>query len=89
MRFTNTDDLNRLIEQIGAVSPQEACNIADIGLTRLYELIAAGEYESYLDGGRRKVTVSSLVNRRNRLLAEAKTAPRAANPPPRPPERGQ
>jgi hypothetical protein len=75
MRFTNADDLNLLIEQIGAVSPREACDVANIGLTRLYELIAAGELESYLDGKSRKVTLRSIKARRDRLLAEAKTAP--------------
>jgi hypothetical protein len=87
MRFTTADNLDLLIDQLGAVSPRQACVIADIGLTRLYELIAAGELESYLDGKSRKVTLRSIKARRDRLLSEAKTTPRAANPPPRPPQR--
>jgi hypothetical protein len=89
MRFRNAEDVDLLIEEIGAVSARQACSIADIGLTRLYELIAAGELESYLDGTSRKVTLRSIKARRDRLLEEAKTTPRAAKAPPRPPKRSQ
>jgi excisionase family DNA binding protein len=32
----------------------------DVGNTRFYELIAAGELESYKDGKSRKITVASI-----------------------------
>ena len=83
MRSTTADDLALLIEQIGSVSPRQACVLGDFGLTYLYDLIAAGEVESYLDGKSRKITLRSIVARRDRLLAEAKTAACAVNSPPR------
>ena len=39
------------------VKPKEACRLL---ATRLYELIAAGELEAFLDGRSRKITTSSI-----------------------------
>jgi hypothetical protein len=61
MRNRNADDVVFLIEQIGAVWARQACVIADIGLTRLYELIAPGELESYLYGKSRKAILRRLA----------------------------
>jgi hypothetical protein len=33
------------------VRPRAACRMLDCGITRLYELLAAGELESFADGG--------------------------------------
>jgi hypothetical protein len=56
------------------VSPRRARYLLDIGNTHLYELLAAGELESFLDGRSRKITIDSihryiarrLANRRGR-----------------------
>jgi hypothetical protein len=42
------------------VSPTRAKALLDCGTTRLYELIAAGELESFKDGKSRKITVRSI-----------------------------
>lgn len=43
-----------------AVKPSRACIMLDIGVTRLYELLNAGQLESYKDGRSRKITVASI-----------------------------
>jgi hypothetical protein len=45
----------------------------DCGMTRLYELIAKGEVDSYHDGLARKITVASIDRRIARLLQKAAT----------------
>ena len=55
-----------------AVKPREACRMLGCGITRLYELINAGELESYRDGGARMITTRSIVDRVERLAATAK-----------------
>lgn len=42
------------------VKPKRAARMLDVGLTRLYELMSAGELESYRDGASRKITVASI-----------------------------
>jgi hypothetical protein len=68
MSFHDTD-LN--LEEVMVVSPKRAQVLLDCGQTRLYELIAAGEVDSYRDGKSRKITVASIKARVARLLAEA------------------
>jgi excisionase family DNA binding protein len=58
------------------VRPAQACWLLGVGNTKLYELIAAGELESYLDGRSRRITMASIRARIARLLA-ADTLPRA------------
>lgn len=52
-----------------AVSPKTACKLLSIGNTRFYQLLAAGELESYRDGRVRRVTMRSINARIVRLLA--------------------
>jgi hypothetical protein len=40
-----------------------------VGNTRLYELLSAGELESYLDGRARRITMASIRTRVARLVA--------------------
>jgi hypothetical protein len=54
------------------VSPARAKTMLDIGHTRLYELLEAGELESYRDGKSRKITVASIKDRIARKLAEGR-----------------
>jgi hypothetical protein len=42
------------------VSPRRARSMLDCGNTRLYELIAAHELETFKDGKSRKITVKSI-----------------------------
>lgn len=56
------------------VSPARAKALLDCGTTRLYELIAAGELESFKDGKARKITVASIKRRVARMLAESREA---------------
>jgi hypothetical protein len=49
------DDLEPLV-----VEPKIAWKMLDCGNTRGYELLAAGELESYKEGRSRKVTVASI-----------------------------
>src|SRR5580704_3586827 len=55
--------------EIGVVKPEGACQLLDCGLSRLYELINAGELETYLDGRCRKITRSSIAAYIQRKLA--------------------
>jgi hypothetical protein len=58
----------------------EACQALGCKKTKLFDLIAAGEVDSYLDGVVRKITGASIVARRKRKLAEAtQSRPRPEN----------
>ena len=56
------------------VSPARAKAMLDCGTTRLYELIAAGELQSFRDGKSRKITVASIKARVARMVAENRDA---------------
>jgi hypothetical protein len=59
-----------------AVRPKVAAQLAGIGLTTLYDRLNSGEYESFVDGSTRMVTVRSIKARQERLLAAASGTPR-------------
>jgi excisionase family DNA binding protein len=61
-----------------AVKPREAARMLGCGLTRLYELMANNELESFRDGASRKITTRSIVARIDRLAAAAAKSPEAA-----------
>ncbi|MGV7215904.1 helix-turn-helix domain-containing protein [Bradyrhizobium sp. UFLA05-112] len=42
-------------------SPQEAMRAVNCRNTKFYELLNAGELQSYMDGSRRQIVVASLV----------------------------
>jgi len=50
-----------------AVAPRKACALLDIGNTRLYQLLAAGELVSYHEGRARRITMASIRARIARL----------------------
>jgi hypothetical protein len=54
------------------VRPKVACQMLDIGVTRLYELIASGELETFKDGTARKITTSSIRSYVQRQLERSK-----------------
>ncbi len=70
--------LAEAIEQVASVSFQQACVLQDVKPTKGHELVDTGEWETYLAGSTRKVTLRSIKARRDRLLAEAKTTRRPA-----------
>jgi hypothetical protein len=53
------------------VKPARACEMLSCGRTRLYQLLAAKELDSFLDGGARKVVVASIYAYIARRLATA------------------
>jgi hypothetical protein len=62
-----------------AVRTREAGRRGGHGKTKTFELIKAGEYESYLDGGIRMVTTESIRKRIERKLEESRRAEAATN----------
>jgi hypothetical protein len=54
-----------------AVSPRQACRLLDIGITRLYQLIANRELDTYRDGRSPKITMESIRSRQARLISAA------------------
>ena len=58
-----------------AVRGATAMRMAGHGKTKLFALVKAGEYESYLDGGVRMITTASIEARIQRKLQEAKANP--------------
>jgi hypothetical protein len=54
------------------VSPRHARDLLDMGNTRLYELLAAGELDSFLDGRSRKITIESIHRYISRRLAASR-----------------
>ena len=65
-----------------AVSPRRAWNMLDIGNTRGYELLKAGELESYMEGRARRITVRSIQAYIDRQVAAASIGnPRRIEPP--------
>jgi excisionase family DNA binding protein len=55
------------------VKPKEASRMLNCGNTRLYELLSAGELDSFLDGRSRKITVESIRRYVTRHLEGTKT----------------
>jgi hypothetical protein len=68
-------DIGRILEEeVASVSFQDACRMTPCGPTKGHQHIENGEWETFLDGSSRRVTVRSLAKRRERLLAEAAQA---------------
>jgi excisionase family DNA binding protein len=55
------------------VKPSGACRLLSCGRTRLYELLQAGELDSFRDGGSRKITVTSIQRYIQRQLAASRS----------------
>jgi excisionase family DNA binding protein len=58
------------------VKPKVAWTMLGCGNTRGYELLAAGELDSYKDGRSRKITVASIKGYVARQLAAARSGER-------------
>lgn len=60
-----------------AVSPKGACRALDYGLTKIYDLINAGELEIFKDGRATRITTESIksyVERRRAATADLRAA---------------
>jgi hypothetical protein len=75
-----TDSTALTDDQRIVVSPRRARHMLDCGTTRLYQLLAAGELESFLDGRSRKITVASIKRYVDKKLSNTTAH---SNPPPR------
>lgn len=64
-----------MLDHARCVGTAVACDLIGCSIKTLHKLIATGEIESFVDGNRRKVTVRSIVRRRDRLLAEGRQSP--------------
>jgi hypothetical protein len=60
------------------VGTTEARRLGGWGKTKIFELIAAGELDSFLDGRVRRITLASIEARIQRKLQEAKANPASA-----------
>jgi hypothetical protein len=69
----NLHDSDRLL-----VRPRRACHVLDCGTTHLYDLLNAGELESFVDGRARWITVESI----RRYIAERLAGPKSKPSPP-------
>lgn len=56
------------------VSPKEAARLLNLGVTKIYELIARRQLESYRDGASRKITTRSICAYVERRLEAARAA---------------
>jgi excisionase family DNA binding protein len=54
--LANHDDWRKPL----AVPPRRACELLSVGLTRLYELMNAGELDSFHIGRARRITTASI-----------------------------
>jgi hypothetical protein len=70
MTIIDTD----LMDDRLVVSPRVARRLLDTGNTRLYELLAAGELDSYREGRSRKITMESIRRLIRRRLASERPA---------------
>jgi hypothetical protein len=69
MRGRESSDSGGQIEPL-LVKPKTAWKLLGCGNTRGYELLAAGELESFLDGSSRKITTASIRRYIERQLAQ-------------------
>lgn len=71
-----------------AVSPRQACVLLGVGNTRLYQLIDAGELETYHEGRARRITMRSIRERVTRLAAKTESQAAIGRAPSRPRKHG-
>jgi hypothetical protein len=61
-----------------SVSPRVACDLLDIGHTKLYALMRGGQLVSYKDGKSRKILTTSILDYVRRRIAEITPEARSA-----------
>jgi hypothetical protein len=77
-----SDDVREALSDVAALDLSDAGKLEGSSQWKMRKLIKEGEYESYMDGRKRKVTLRSIKARRDRLL-KAQTAPPTIPPIPR------
>jgi bifunctional DNA-binding transcriptional regulator/antitoxin component of YhaV-PrlF toxin-antitoxin module len=85
MNSTHSTEVSTSVTELGqlVVRPKGARRMLNCGQTRLYELIAAGELDSFLDGRSRKITVESIhryIRRRLEQTASGRGKDRTGGP---------
>src|SRR5215831_17984145 len=61
-------DVRNDLSELAALDLRDACKLEGSSEWKIRKAIKRGEYESYVDGNRRKVTLRSIIARRERLL---------------------
>jgi hypothetical protein len=77
-----SDDVRSDLSDLAALDLRDACKLVGSSEWKMRKEIERGEYESYLDGRKRKITLRSIKDRQERLL-KAQTAPPTIPPVPR------
>jgi excisionase family DNA binding protein len=54
-----------------AVPPREAARLLSVSLSKIYTLMRTGQLDSFMDGGSRRITMSSIYAHIERGLASA------------------
>lgn len=70
MTAANFDLANHDWRKPMVVSPRRACHLLSVGLTRLYQLLNAGELQSLHIGRSRRITTASIGAYIDRQLVE-------------------
>jgi predicted DNA-binding transcriptional regulator AlpA len=79
VQMAQTEIISPAIVQPLVATPNQAMTALGIGRAKLYEKINAGELESYVDGGSRKILWDSIrAFIKSRLAAESERRGRAA-----------
>jgi hypothetical protein len=77
-----SDDVRSDLSEFAALDLSDVCELESSSESKVRKDIERGEYESYLDGRKRKITLRSFKARRERLL-NAQTPSPTIPPPPR------
>jgi hypothetical protein len=83
MERSMSDDVRSDLSELAALDLRDACKLEGSSEWKMRKLINKGEVESYVDGNRRKVTLRSIIARRERLLKAQAPSP-TIPPPPQP-----
>jgi hypothetical protein len=78
-----SDDVRSYWIELAALDLRDACELEGSSEWKMRKDIERGEYESYLDGRKRKITLRSIKARRERLLKAQTPSPTIPPPPQR------
>jgi hypothetical protein len=78
-----SDDVRSDLSELAALHLRDACKLVGSSEWKMRKEIERGEYESYLDGNRRKVTLRSIKARQERLIKAQTPSPTIPPPPQR------
>jgi hypothetical protein len=68
-------DVRNDLSELAALDLGDACKLDGLSEWKMRKLIKQGEVESYVEGNRRKVTLRSIIARRERLLKAQAPSP--------------